>query len=202
MNIAIYGGTFNPVHKGHLNCLKTVLESVELDRVIVLPDRIPPHKSAEGLASGKDRLNMCRIAFEGLDKVSVSDWELKRKGKSYSVITLRHFHKNSPDDKLFFIMGSDMLLSFEQWFEYKEILSLATLVCVSRENAVTREKLQAHADRLIAENGGEILVLKTVPLEVSSTEIRKMINNSLDCYCYLDKNVVQYIEDNNLYSLE
>lgn len=122
MNIAIYGGTFNPVHKGHLNCLKSVIESVQLDKIIVLPDRIPPHKSAQGLASGRDRLKMCSLAFEGLENVIVSDWELKRKGKSYSVITLRHFHEMYPDDKLFFIMGSDMLLSFEQWFQYDEIL--------------------------------------------------------------------------------
>ncbi len=199
MNIAVYGGTFNPVHKGHYNCLKTALDSLSLDKVIVLPDRIPPHKSAQGLTSGKDRLNMCRIAFKDLDKVSVSDWELKQQGKSYSVITLRHFHEKYPQDKLYFIMGSDMLLSFESWFEYKEILTLASLVCVSRENSMTREKLEQHAQKLMQQNGGEILILETEPFEISSTKLRKMINKSLDCYCYLDKNVVKYIKDNNLY---
>lgn len=199
MNIAVYGGTFNPVHKGHYNCLKTALDSLSLDKVIVLPDRIPPHKSAQGLASGKDRLNMCRIAFKELDKVSVSDWELKQQGKSYSVITLRHFHEKYPQDKLYFIMGSDMLLSFESWFEYKEILTLASLVCVSRENSMTKEKLEQHSRELMQQNGGEILILETEPFEISSTKLRKMINKSLDCYCYLDKNVVKYIKDNNLY---
>ncbi len=199
MKTALYGGTFNPVHKGHFNCLKTVLDSVDLDRVIVLPDRIPPHKASDGLVSGKDRMNMCRLAFEGLDKVSISDWELKQKGKSYSVITLRHFHKKYPGDKLFFIMGSDMLLSFEQWFEYKEILKLASLVCVSRENAVTQNDLKAHAQRLMKENGGEIIIVNTKPFEVSSTQIRDMIKKSADTSCYLDKNVVKYIEENELY---
>lgn len=199
MKTALYGGTFNPVHKGHFNCLKTVLDSVDLDRVIVLPDRIPPHKASDGLVSGKDRMNMCRLAFEGLDKVSISDWELKQKGKSYSVITLRHFHKKYPGDKLFFIMGSDMLLSFEQWFEYKEILKLASLVCVSRENAVTENYLKAHAQRLMKENGGEIIIVNTKPFEVSSTQIRDMIKKSADTSCYLDKNVVKYIEENELY---
>ena len=199
MKTALYGGTFNPVHKGHFNCLKTVLDSVDLDRVIVLPDRIPPHKASDGLVSGKDRMNMCRLAFEGLDKVSISDWELKQKGKSYSVITLRHFHKKHPGDKLFFIMGSDMLLSFEQWFEYKEILKLASLVCVSRENAVTEKDLKAHAQRLMKENGGEIIIVNTKPFEVSSTQIRDMIKKSADTSCYLDKNVVKYIEENELY---
>ena len=199
MNTAIYGGTFNPVHKGHYNCLKTVLDSIELDRIIVLPDRLPPHKSSEGLVSGKERLNMCELAFKDLEKVSFSDWELKQKGKSYSVITLRHFHKKYPDDKLFFIMGSDMLLSFESWYEYKEILRLATLVCVSRENSVTKQLLEEHARKLTSENGGEIIIVDAKPFEVSSTQIREMIKKSQDTSCYLDENVVQYISDNNLY---
>ncbi len=199
MNIAIYGGTFNPVHKGHLNCLKSVIESVQLDKIIVLPDRIPPHKSAQGLASGRDRLKMCSLAFEGLENVIVSDWELKRKGKSYSVITLRHFHEMYPDDKLFFIMGSDMLLSFEQWFQYDEILKLAALLCVSRENSDTNAKLQLHADSLMKECGGEIIIVQTKPLEISSTQIREMIKKSEDPSCYLDKNVVQYISEKYLY---
>ncbi len=199
MNTAIYGGTFNPVHKGHYNCLKTVLDSIELDRIIVLPDRLPPHKSSEGLVSGKERLNMCELAFKDLEKVSFSDWELKQKGKSYSVITLRHFHKKYHDDKLFFIMGSDMLLSFESWYEYKEILRLATLVCVSRENSVTKQLLEEHARKLTSENGGEIIIVDAKPFEVSSTQIREMIKKSQDTSCYLDENVVQYISDNNLY---
>lgn len=199
MNIAIYGGTFNPVHKGHLYCLKTVLDSVELDSVIVLPDRIPPHKSSKELVSGKDRLQMCRLAFKKLEKVQVSDWELRQTGKSYSVITLRHFHKKYPEDKLFFIMGSDMLLSFEKWYEYKEILQLATLLCVSREKDDTAEKLRKHALKLMSECGGDIKIIETTPFEVSSTQIRNMIENSQDASCYLDENVVQYISDNYLY---
>ena len=199
MNTALYGGTFNPVHKGHYNCLKSVLDGVELDRVIVLPDRIPPHKSAHELVSGKDRINMCRLAFKRFKKVTVSDWELNQSGKSYSVITLRHFHEEYPEDKLFFIMGSDMLLSFEKWFEYQEILQLATLICVSRENAVTQQMLKDHAQRLMNENGGSIVIVNTKPFEVSSTQIRDMLKKSADTSCYLDKNVVKYITDKELY---
>ena len=199
MNIAIYGGTFNPVHKGHYNCLKSVLDAVELDKIIVLPDRIPPHKSAEGLISGEDRAEMCRIAFRGLEKVEISDWELMQTGKSYSVLTLRHFRKVYPGDKLYFIMGSDMLLSFEKWYRYEEILQLASLICVSRENAVTNQILQQHADELTQNCGGEIIIVDTKPFEVSSTQIRKMIENSQIPSCYLDENVVQYISVKNLY---
>ena len=96
-------------------------------------------------------------------------------------------------------MRSDMLLSFESWYEYKEILRLATLVCVSRENSVTKQLLEEHARKLTSENGGEIIIVDAKPFEVSSTQIREMIKKSQDTSCYLDENVVQYISDNNLY---
>ena len=87
MKIGVFGGTFNPVHLGHLNCLKSVAEQASLDKMIVMPDRIPPHKQAEDLASSEDRLNMCRLAFADIPCVEISDWELKQEGKSYSVIS-------------------------------------------------------------------------------------------------------------------
>ncbi|MGN0601319.1 MAG: nicotinate (nicotinamide) nucleotide adenylyltransferase [Oscillospiraceae bacterium] len=197
-NIGIFGGTFNPVHKGHVRLLESVGEAVDFKKVIVLPDRIPPHKQADNLASGKDRYNMCRLAFEKVKNAEVSDWELKQSGKSYSVYTLRHFHELFPDDKLFFIMGSDMLLSFESWYCYEEILSLATLICISRENKVTADKLNNYARNLV-KKGGEVIVLKREPFEISSSQIREKLKNHEDCSCYLDKNVVQYISDNKLY---
>ena len=202
MKIGIYGGTFNPVHKGHLNCLLSVIDSVSLDKIMVLPDRIPPHKSAAGLAKGRDRLNMCRLAFGSLNGVVVSDWELKQKGKSYTVQTLRYFKKENPDDELFLIIGSDMLLSFEKWFKYDEILHMATLLCVSRDDEDTEELLRLHAKKLVNEFGGNIKIVKTIPLEVSSTQIRKMIADNKDCSCYLDENVVKYIKNNKLYGLK
>lgn len=197
MNIGIFGGTFNPVHKGHVSALKKILSAVSLDRVLVLPDRIPPHKSAEGLVSGSDRLEMCRIAFSDVENTEVSDWELKNEGKSYSVITLRHFHEVFPEDKLYFIMGSDMLASFESWYRYEEILTLCSLICVSRSQEDT-ERLEGYADKLRAK-GGEVIIVPVEPFEISSSQIRDMLKKNLDCTCYLDENVVQYIMAKNLY---
>ena len=82
MKIGVFGGTFNPVHLGHLNCLKSVAEQAGLDKMIVMPDRIPPHKQAEDLASSEDRLNMCRLAFVDIQIVEISDWEINQEGKS------------------------------------------------------------------------------------------------------------------------
>lgn len=197
MNIGIFGGTFNPVHKGHVSALKKILSAVSLDRVLVLPDRIPPHKSAEGLVSGIDRLEMCRIAFSNVENTEVSDWELKNEGKSYSVITLRHFHEVFPEDKLYFIMGSDMLASFESWYRYEEILTLCSLICVSRSQEDT-DRLEGYADKLRAK-GGEVIIVPVEPFEISSSQIRDMLKKNLDCTCYLDENVVQYIMAKNLY---
>ena len=196
--IGVFGGTFNPVHNGHINLLKTVMNSIEFDKVYVLPDRIPPHKQALDLLSGEDRLNMCRLAFDDIKKVEVSDWELKQIGKSYSVLTLRHLKGLFPNDRLYFIMGSDMLLSFHTWYQYEEILSLAAIVCISREDFVTDSQLENYADGL-REKGGEIFVVKAKPFVVSSSEIRDKLKNHIDCSCYLDKNVVKYIEENKLY---
>lgn len=198
MNIGIFGGTFNPVHLGHRNCLISVIDRIGLDRVIVIPDRIPPHKETRELASPEDRLNMCRLAFGDIAVVEFSDWELRQEGKSYSVLTLRYFKKLYPDDKLFLIMGSDMLLSFERWYKYEEILSLASLACVARLDEDI-DRLKPAAETLRAKNG-EVFIVKTEPLDISSSEIRAMLKKNLDCSCYLNKNVVQYITDKKLYN--
>ena len=198
MNIGFFGGTFNPVHKGHTSALKRVMEQVNFDKVIILPAKIPPHKVAHDLAAEQDRFNMCRFAFDKFSNIEISDFEMKNEGKSYSVITLRHFRMIYPEDKLFFIMGSDMLLSFEKWYCYEEILKLASLVCVSRADEDT-DKLLPYAKKLESE-GGEIIIVPVEPFEISSTEIRERLKKKLDCSCYLDKNVVQYIVDKNLYN--
>lgn len=197
MKIGIFGGTFNPVHLGHINALLKIMDAIKFDKVIVMPDRIPPHKQAQNLASGEDRLNMCRLAFDDIPNVEVSDYELKQEGKSYSVLTLRHLKEIYPDDRLYFIMGSDMLLSFDKWYCYEEILSLSSLVCVSRSDDDT-EKLEPYAEKL-RKLGGEVIIVPVEPFEVSSTEIREMLKKNSDCTCYLKKNVVQYILSNNLY---
>lgn len=197
-NVGIFGGTFNPVHKGHYNLLKTVMNSIDFDKVIILPDRIPPHKKSVDLVSGDDRYNMCQLAFSDISNAEVCDWELNQTGKSYSVLTLRYLKSIYPNDKLFFIMGSDMLLCFHKWYCYEEILKLASLVCISREDDCTKQDLEKYAASLRLK-GGEILVVKAKPFVISSSEIREMVKNHLDCSCYLDENVVKYIRENKLY---
>lgn len=197
MDIGIYGGTFDPIHKGHTRLLLTAEKLCGLDKVIVMPDRIPPHKIREDMASPEDRLAMCRLAFSGYENIEVSDWEIKREGKSYSVLTLRHLKKLYPEDRLWFIMGSDMLTSFTKWYCYEEILTLSGLICMTRYKGDDAE-LEAAAEELRSK-GGRIKILPAEAFEVSSSQLRKLISDGGSINEYLDSSVTEYINSKGLY---
>ncbi|MBR1864009.1 MAG: nicotinate (nicotinamide) nucleotide adenylyltransferase [Ruminococcus sp.] len=197
MRLGIYGGTFDPVHAGHVRMLKAVTDSCGLDRTLVLPDRIPPHKEARYLTPGEDRAQMCRIAFRDCKNTEICDWELRQEGKSYSVLTLRHFHELYPLDRLFFIMGSDMLKSFHHWYRFEEILQLSGLICVSRSREDSRDIVDCA--NALRELGGEVIIARTEPLELSSTEIRERLTEGRDCKGLLDPEVTEYIKSHGLY---
>lgn len=198
--IALFGGSFNPVHNGHVNLVRETAEKNSIDRVYVIPTFISPFKkdSAGFVADGKDRLEMCRIAFSKLPYVTVSDWELSQSEVSYSVNTVEHFHENFPEDELFFIMGSDMLLSFDKWHRWQDILKMCTVIAASRENGSSDiEKLREKAAQL--SRLGKVIVTEITAFELSSSEIREKIIKNSDLSCYMDKNVVKYIEENRVY---
>ena len=109
----ILGGTFNPIHNGHMQMIEYSRRQAGLDKVIVMPTFVPPHKESKNLVSCEHRLAMCRLACVGLDYASVSDFEMKLEGKSYTYRTLQLLKKQTPDDELFFIVGADMFLSMQ-----------------------------------------------------------------------------------------
>ncbi|MGN1305406.1 MAG: nicotinate (nicotinamide) nucleotide adenylyltransferase [Oscillospiraceae bacterium] len=198
--IALFGGSFNPVHNGHFNLVKETAEKNGIDRVFVIPTFISPFKKDSGgfVADGKDRLQMCRLAFESLPYVTVSGWELSQSEVSYSVNTVSHFHEEFPDDELFFIMGSDMLLSFDRWHRWKDILGMCTIIAASRENGGSDiEELRKKAGQL--SEYGRVIVTEISTFELSSSEIREKILKNCDLSCYMDKNVVEYIKENHVY---
>ena len=202
MKRAVFGGSFDPVHNGHINIVKQVCGAVQLDEVIIMPTHISPFKqeSEHVPASGEDRLKMCRLAFSEMPFVTVSDYEISRSDVSYTVNTLRHLREIYPGDELFFIMGSDMLLSFEKWYKYEEILSICTVIAASRESGqADMEILREQAERL--EKYGRVMVVPTGVYEMSSTEIREKIKKNSDISCYVPKNVVKYISEHGLYSV-
>ncbi len=198
MRIGIYGGSFNPVHNGHIHLAETAVKDLGLDRLYFVPSRKSPHRSMAEYAPDGDRLEMLRLAVKGRDKLFVSDYEIKSDRVSYTIYTVEHFRREFPEDELFLLVGSDMLLSFDTWHRFDEILGNVTLCVVSRQNGDVPE-LKKKAEEL--EKYGRIIVSEAPPTEVSSTEVRKKIAKNEDFTCYLDENVVQYIRSVGLYSV-
>lgn len=194
--LGLFGGSFNPVHNGHMNLALSVKKSLGLDRVILIPSGAPPHKSGSEYAPAGDRLEMCRLACEEYAGFEVSDYEISKPGKSYTVCTVRHFKELYPDDELYLLVGSDMLLSFDTWFEYREILEKATVAAVSRTGNDTDELLKM-TEKL--SDSGRCIVINADAVAISSSEIRKMIKNNIDLSCYLNGKVVKYIMLKKLY---
>ncbi len=175
MKIGIFGGTFNPPHIGHVRAAQASARELKLDRLLVIPDFLPPHKDlAPGSPDGEERLRLCRIAFGGIKKCRVSDMELRRGGRSYTVDTLRRVRETYPQAKLYLLMGTDMLLCFEEWREFEEILSMVTLAVFARGEGEERQ-IAAASENLRLRYGANVKTVKLEETEASSTEIRALL---------------------------
>ncbi len=195
--IAIYGGSFDPPHKGHRLLAENLAEKCGAEKVIIIPASLSPFKEASS-AGSEHRLQMCSLNFDD-ELFEISDIEIKRGGKSYTVDTLREIKKQYPDSDLYLFMGDDMLLSFDKWYCYKEILSLARLVCACRTNdeAVLSRMREFARDVLELDEAG-IIFCEARPIEISSTEIRK--GDTQLKKEYLDSRVFEYIMSRGLYN--
>lgn len=198
MRTGIFGGSFNPVHNGHIYLAERMSDIMKLDRLFIIPARVSPFKEDNSGISDSDRLNMCRIAFEKYDKYCVSDIELKRNGKSYTVDTVRELKKIYPDDELFLFTGSDMLLSFDKWKDYNIILDNVTLCAMSREADINSDKLTEFA-RSVIKRPEKIMICPVLPLEISSTQVRQYVKNGQDISDFVPEGVKKYIERRGLY---
>ena len=178
MKIGIYGGTFNPPHLGHVTAARAVFELLKLDRLLLVPDRLPPHKALpENSPSAQDRLERTRLAGEqtGLgDRVQVLDLELKREGKSYTADTLEEIRRMYPADELWLLMGTDMFLTLQAWHDPQRILSLAGIAAFGRTEEDTEELFSVQRDYLYRTFPGARIFTLTIPgvVDVSSTELR------------------------------
>lgn len=191
MKIGVFGGTFNPPHNGHIRLAKAAADELKLDKLLVIPSCIPPHKIAAKLADGQERLEMCRLAFGCDPRFEVSPMELERGSRSYTVETLRELKALYPDSELYFIVGSDMLESFDKWYLWQEILSLSVLCAASREESYSPDlsRFGKLAER--------IKIITLDPLEVSSTQIRNSAGEVSPEL--LDPKVAAYIREHGLY---
>ena len=175
MNIGIYGGTFDPPHWGHITAARAAMEQLGLDKLVLIPDRVPPHKALpEGSASPEQRLEMAALAAVELGKrTEVSDRELRRSGPSYTSDTLAELRREYPEDALWLLMGSDMFLSLQTWHAPEEIMALARIAPFSREAEDESETFAAQKARLERAYGAQIRIVQNPEVrELSSTEVR------------------------------
>ena len=175
MRLCIYGGSFNPPHVGHAAAVRAAQREANLDEVRVIPAAMPPHKAlASGSPGAEERLELCRLAFGDLPGVTVSDLELRREGKSYTVDTVRAIRAEEPDAELCLLVGTDMLRTFDEWREFQTILQNVTLLASARDDD-DLETVRFHAARLEREYGARVEVIETPPLPLSSTQIRRLL---------------------------
>ena len=196
--IGIYGGTFNPLHTGHLHAAKQAIESLGLDRLILVPDRIAPHKQIPaGSPSPEQRLEMLRIAVRKEPKMEVSDIELKREGKSYTYLTVEQLHRECPDAKLYLLMGTDMFVTFDSWVEPERITDKAVLAVMFRGDKGEAEAVEAHKEKMES-RGAEVVLVENDAIAISSTQMRRLL--AFRCAApFLPEGVEAYIREHGLY---
>jgi nicotinate-nucleotide adenylyltransferase len=212
MRIGILGGTFNPVHIAHLRIAEEVRERFELARVLFVPAATPPHKPLAGDLPYELRQQMVKLAIAGNPFFTISDIEGKREGKSYSIDTIHALRAEFPDDELFFVIGSDSFLDIGTWRRYETIFALCNIVVVERPAAVVLficsslpldvlhdfsyyegEKRLAHC------SGHSVYYIKGVPLDISSSTIRSLVQLGQSISYLVPAEVEHFIKEHRLY---
>lgn len=200
MKIGIFGGTFNPPHLAHLNIAEDFSRRLNFDKLIIIPTYQPPHKQAQSLADGEDRLEMCRLLFDA-ENTEISDMEIRRQGKSYTYDTLCQLEEKYPEAELYLIIGSDMLLSFHKWYRYEDILRKCTLCVLTRENDIDNAHMKAYAIEVLGLGEGDIVFSSLEPTVLSSTRIREMVARGEDVSTLTGEKVWAYIKEKRLYNV-
>ncbi len=198
MRIGIYGGTFAPVHRGHVAAAEAFLKQMDLDLLYVIPAGLPPHKQIDAADDPAHRLAMCELAFGGMKNVIVSDMEIARQGKSFTVDTLRLL--SAEDRRLFLLMGTDMMLTLDEWREPEEIFRLCYPIYIRREQDPILEARIVAKNKLYQEKYGKIARrLMADVIELSSTEIRARVTAGEPIDDLVPPAVAAYITAKGLY---
>ena len=197
--LGLMGGTFDPVHYGHLLMCENIREEFNLDKILFIPDRLPPHKSINSITDAEDRLRMVRLAVKGNPWFEVSDIEMRRASASYTVDTLKILNGTLHEkEKLYLIMGSDSFVQIESWKNYREIFNQTALIIAQRpdtDEILLGELINKYKRAMNA----EILKSKHKPMAYSSTEIRERVKKGLSIRYMVPPEVEDYIYEKGLY---
>lgn len=211
MRVAVFGGTFNPVHYGHLRLAEEVREACSLDRVVFMPTFITPHKLKDSLTPASVRLELVRRAVADNPGFSVSDIEIRREGRSFTVDTVREL-KKEPGASISLIVGSDSFNEITTWYEYAELVRLSSFIVVPRPGYPFKKPEEVLAIELANEfwydsssgtyvnsGGNSITYLQTTPVDISSSDIRERVRRGQSVRYLLPDGVIEFIKNEGLY---
>lgn len=199
MKTGILGGTFDPIHTGHLLLAEAAYEAAGLDRVILLPTGRSYFKDGTGVTDAQKRLAMVRIAARGNRHLEVLDIEVRRPGKTYTSDTLQELTKRFPEDELFYIIGADTLPQMEHWYQPQIVFQLARILVETRSDEAGSGEVELSARRLREKYGADIRMLPVRNIEISSTEIRSRVREGRSIRYLVPREVEDYIEEQGLY---
>jgi len=188
LRLGLFGGTFDPPHLGHLVVAQDAVDALRLDRLLMVPAGVPPHKTDRVISPAPLRLEMVKAITAGNPSLGVSEVELSRGGPSFSVDTLAHYRDLYPDGEIFFIMGADQAETFDTWHEPEKVASLATLVVMAREGS--------------RELSGHFVPVPVTRMDISATEIRNRVRVGRSIRYLVPEEVREIIESNRLYRAE
>lgn len=195
MKLGVMGGTFDPIHLGHLAAAENARFYYNLDRVLFMLSAQPPHKEGQSVTSAFHRLRMLELAVADNCHFEVSTLEMRRSGASYTVDTLKQLHRELAEPQLYFLMGSDSLFDLVNWYHYEELADLCTLVSISRPGFANGEAYRSLPDRVRAKTS----ILEVPGLEISSTELKRRLQQGEPIRYLLPVAVEAYIKEHNLY---
>lgn len=215
--LGILGGTFNPIHFGHLAAAEEVLDRLKLEKVIFIPSFLPPHKVDEDIPSAVQRQEMVRLAIKGNTHFTVSDMEIRRGGRSYTIETIEALRQSHPGTELYFLTGLDSFLDIRTWKEWDRLMTLCSFVVLSRDGYRFRDVAQLgfpdiperelsaldarEKDQVVITAGNSRVYFERVPFyDISSTDIRARVREGRSIKYHLPDAVEHYIIENKLYA--
>ena len=218
MRIGLMGGSFDPVHSGHLRAAEEISERLELDKVVFIPTLVSPHKSSETMASSSHRLNMLNLSVKRNPRFKVSDMELRREPPSYTIDTLRTLNESNPQSQHYFIMGCELFVEIDTWKDFAELFSYSSFVVLRRPGydfadsaspiplALENDFRYSYSDRgmdvFAHKSSNELFFVDIAGIRVSSTEVRDLAQRGSSLRYLVAREVEGYIAENGLYQLE